>query len=197
MRGPRGAQVKTQEPELRANGPAGRLRRLVRRAPHARRAAVLVCIAIALAAVSNQLNPLGLPWLLPPSGRPGVPRAYERLLVEVKAAKARALLAAGRVVFVDSRDEKDFRRDHIPGAVSVPMRDWNRVWPKVRESLPRDGTYVLYCYGAKCGLSTRQGKRLLSLGYRHLRVLEYGWKEWVEAGAPTVKHPKGQERKKR
>jgi rhodanese-related sulfurtransferase len=53
--------------------------------------------------------------------------------------------------------------------------------------LPRDRTLVLYCYGKHCGLSTRQGKRLLELGYDKLMVLDYGWMAWTKAGYPTVR----------
>lgn len=168
---------------------------LAARVPHVVRAAVLVALAVLVAPVTNQLNPLGIPWLLPASGRPGIPRVYERRLPEVKAAKARDLLHQGDVVFLDSRDEKDYKLDHVPGAVNVPMRDWERAWPKMRDNLPRERTYLLYCYGAKCGLSTRQAKRMLGLGYTHLVILEHGWAEWTKAGYETVLHPKGQEKK--
>ncbi len=169
---------------------------LASRGPHVVRALLLIAAAVVLAAITNQVNFLGLPWRLPASGRPGIPRVLERQLVEVKAAQARALLQAGQVIVLDSRDAKDYRLDHIAGAISVPMRDWEKAWPKVKDALPKDRVYLLYCYGAKCGLSTREAKRLAVLGYPHLLILEHGWKEWQEAGYPTIAHPQGPEKKR-
>ncbi|MCJ7751932.1 MAG: hypothetical protein MUQ65_12690, partial [Armatimonadetes bacterium] len=94
-------------------------------------------------------------------------------------------------LFVDSRDAADYAKDHIPGAVNLPMRKWAELWPQAESQLPRDRTLVLYCYGAHCGLSTRQGKALLEEGYEDLVVLDYGWSTWTKYGQPTVRHPEG------
>ena len=162
------------------------------RFPHAARAAVLVAIALVLAAGYNALNPAGIRWGLSAGGRVGIPRAFESRLPQISAAEALPLLESGEAIFVDSRDEKDYRADHIPDAINVPMRDWNEVWPKAQSRLPRDATLVLYCYGFHCGLSTRMGKRLLELGYEKPVVLRRGWAEWKGAGYPTARKPEGE-----
>jgi len=161
------------------------------RFPHAVRAVLLVFLAVVLAAIGNQINPWGIRWEISPGGRVGIPRAFEGQLPEVPAKVALEMLQSGEVTFLDSREAKDYAADHISGAISLPIRDWAKVWPKAQRDLPRDGTYLLYCYGAKCGLSTRQAKRMLELGYQHVTVLEHGWKEWTEAGYPTQQHPEG------
>lgn len=165
------------------------VRRVVRRVRNGTRAAALVGVAVALAAVSNALNPLGIRWTAAPDGRVGIPRAFESRLPEIDVTKAFTLYRSGDALFVDSRDQKDYDEDHIPGAINIPMRRWDEVWPAMQFRLPKTRLLVLYCYGVRCGLSTRQGKRLLELGYEHLAVLDYGWKAWREAGYPTLKHP--------
>jgi len=161
------------------------------RLPHVVRAAGLLGVALAAAALFNALNPLGLPWLPSPGNRVGIPRAFEGRLPQIDAAQALTLYKAGEALFVDSRDAKDYERDHVPGAVNVPMRKWQEVWSAMEPKLPRDRLLVLYCYGAHCGLSTRQGKALLEEGYTDLVVLDYGWKTWTEHHEPTVLHPEG------
>ena len=161
------------------------------RFPHVVRAVLLVFLALVLAAIANQLNPRGISWTISPGGRVGIPRRFEGLLPEVPAKVALGMLQSGNVTFLDSREAKDYQADHIARAVSLPMHDWEKAWPQAQPNLPRDGRYLLYCYGAKCGLSTRQAKRMLELGYQHVTVLEHGWKEWTEAGYPTEKHPEG------
>ena len=166
------------------------------RFPHALRAALLLCLALLVAAVANAANPLGIRWTLSPGGRVGIPRTYEARLPEASAKEARAMFDAGTAIFIDTRDARDYQKDHIPGAVNLPMRDWQRAWSKVSASgeLPKEARLLIYCYGRKCGLSTRAGKRLLEEGYRHPIILEYGWTEWNDAGYPTVEHPQGRGR---
>ena len=161
---------------------------LIARFPHAARAAALVGVAFTIAAFCNAANPLGIRWFLSPDGRAGIPRVFEDRMPEVDAEEALEMWRSHQALFVDSRDAKDYQTNHIPGAISIPMREWNVAWPKTRHQLPRQATLLLYCYGGKCGLSTRMAKRLLELGYEKPVILEYGWKEWTEAGYPTV-HP--------
>ena len=162
-----------------------------RRLPHASRAAVLIVFALAIGAAYNVLNPLGIRWIRSPDGRVGIPRVFESRLHEIAAPEALKMLKAGDAIFVDSRDEKDYKKDHIPGAINIPMRQWAKLEADVTKRLPRDARLVLYCYGGACGLSTRMGKRLLELGYQHPIVLRRGWTEWTEAGYPTVQKPRG------
>jgi len=171
-------------------GSVSLVRWFLARLPHASRAAALAALALILAAVSNAAHPLGLRWLPTPDGRIGIPRAYESRLPEINAAEAFSIFQSGKAIFLDSRDAKDFAKDHIPGALNLPMRKWAEAWPKMQSQLPPEASYVLYCYGAHCGLSTRQGKRLIALGYRNLLVLDYGWKAWTAAGYPTIRHPR-------
>jgi len=165
--------------------------RVINRFPHALRAGALVVLALVGAAVYNTLNREGIRWGPSPDGRTGIPRIFESRLPEISAAEGLKLLHSGKAIFVDARDEKDYRKDHLPGAVNLPMRNWNQAWPQVGPGLPREARLVLYCYGGPCGLSTRMGKRLLELGYEHPIVLRRGWGEWTKAGYPTARRPKG------
>jgi len=169
----------------------GLSRLTLRRFPHAVRALALVSVALAAGAMWNARLPLGIPWLPSPGNRVGIPRAFESKLPEIDAAQALALYEASDALFVDSRDRKDYERDHVPGAISLPMREWVKLWPRIRDRVPRDRLLVLYCYGAHCGLSTRQAKALLEDGYEKLVILDYGWEAWTKAGNPTVRQPKG------
>ncbi len=167
------------------------LRGAALRVPHTLRAACLLLVALAGAAVYNAANPMGIPWGPSPGGRVGIPRAFESRLPQIDAAQALVLQEAGDALFVDSRDEEDYERDHIGGAVNAPMRKWVEIWPDIEPELPKNRLLVLYCYGAHCGLSTRQGKELLRQGYDNVIVLDYGWATWTEHGGPTVQHPDG------
>ncbi|HUU54793.1 MAG TPA: rhodanese-like domain-containing protein [Armatimonadota bacterium] len=148
-------------------------------------------LALGVGAIYNAANPLGIPWLPSSGNRVGIPRAFETRLPQIDAAQAQTLYETGDALFVDSRDAPDYAEDHIPDAINLPMRKWGKLWPKVESQLPRDRTLILYCYGAHCGLSTRQGKALLEEGYDKVLVLDYGWETWTKHGYPTVKNPAG------
>jgi len=167
------------------------VRWFVPRFPHAARAAALIVAALLIAAIFNAANPLGIRWRPAPDGRIGIPQAYESRLPQINAEKAFSLFQSGQALFVDSRDEKDYDKDHIPGAINLPQRKWVEVWPDMQSQVPRDKALLLYCYGGHCGLSTRQGKRLLSEGYENFLILDHGWDAWTEAGYPTERHPEG------
>jgi rhodanese-related sulfurtransferase len=163
----------------------------IARFPHVARAAALVALALLTAVVYNAFNPEGTRWTPSPDGRVGIPRVFESRLREISAAEALALLKAGDAIFVDSRDEKDYQKNHITGAINLPMRKWAEQEPRLSKLLPRETKLVLYCYGGACGLSTRMGKRLLEMGYQHPIVLRRGWTEWTEAKYPTARQPAG------
>jgi len=163
----------------------------VARFPHVARAAALVGLALLVGAIYNALNPEGIRWTLSPDGRVGIPRVLESRLPEISAAEALAILKAGDAIFVDSRDEKDYQKDHIAGAINIPMRKWAEQEQRVPKLLPREAKIVLYCYGGACGLSTQMGKRLLEMGYQHPIVLRRGWAEWTEAKYPAARQSAG------
>lgn len=172
-------------------GPAALIRWGARRFPHAARAGALVATALLFAAAANLVHPLGIRWRPSADGRVGIPRAYESRLPQIGVEEALSHFHSGQALFVDSRDEEDFDEDHIPGAINVPMREWNVIWPEMQSQVPRDRLLVLYCYGGHCGLSTRQGKRLIAKGYDRLLVIDHGWEGWTKAGYPTERHPRG------
>jgi rhodanese-related sulfurtransferase len=162
------------------------------RFPHAARAALLLLSALLIAAIFNAANPLGIRWTPTSDGRVGIPRVYESRLPQITVEQALALFESGETLFVDSRDRKDYEKDHIPGAINLPQRIWVEVWPEMQSQVPRDRTLVLYCYGGHCGLSTRQAKRLLAEGYENFLILDRGWDGWTEAGNPTHRQPDGE-----
>jgi rhodanese-related sulfurtransferase len=86
-------------------------------------------------------------------------------------------------VIVDPRSELEFKRGHIPGAISAPVRKilFNRA------PLPQDRNceMVVACmHGQRAMIS----KWLLGLhGYRNMAFLD-GWIEgWIKAGLPVEK----------
>jgi len=83
-------------------------------------------------------------------------------------------------VVVDTRSEFEFRRGHIPGAISAPVR-------KImlnRASLPQDKAreMVVHCEHGQRGALARFVLGLY--GYRNTVPLEGDLEDWKKAGLP-------------
>ncbi|MFP3939478.1 MAG: ArsR/SmtB family transcription factor [Thermoanaerobaculia bacterium] len=86
-------------------------------------------------------------------------------------------LRSGDVVLIDVRPEEEFQAGHIPGAVSVPLRDLET---KLGE-LPRGREIVAYCRGPYCLMSLDAVELLSARGFR-ARRLEEGVLDWRSRG---------------
>ncbi|NPV09269.1 MAG: rhodanese-like domain-containing protein [Anaerolineae bacterium] len=96
---------------------------------------VLLVVGIVLARSSGTGARAGA---APTSGGTSIPYP-EVLRVSVDEAKARH--DAGEALLVDVRSEEDFRRGHIPGAISLPLAELE---DRYRE-LPRDAEIITIC----------------------------------------------------
>jgi ArsR family transcriptional regulator len=90
-------------------------------------------------------------------------------------------LRDGGVMVLDVRPEDEFSLGHLPGAVSVPLREL-----KTRLSqFKRSQEIIAYCRGPYCVLSYEAVAALRRLGFK-ARRLEDGLPEWRAAGLPVV-----------
>ena len=97
---------------------------------------------------------------------------------------AMGLVNDPEVLVIDTRDEPDFRKQHIPGAVSLPYHEFNQRYPHFAESVSEARPLLLYCYGTGCGLAARVGKRLITRGYTDVTILRGGIEAWKAGNLP-------------
>ncbi len=84
-------------------------------------------------------------------------------------------------VWLDPRTDDEYRKEHIPGAVHLPMQ-------RVREDhsiLRQYDVIVVYGNDFNSPRATAVSKTLMELGHRDVRTLRGGLKAWKEAGNPT------------
>ena len=92
----------------------------------------------------------------------------------------RRRVRSGSVVVVDVRPSEEYRAGHIPGAISVPLKDLPR---RLRE-LPARKEVVAYCRGPYCLMAFEALRVLRGRGRRARRLVE-GFPEWRAAGLPV------------
>ena len=91
--------------------------------------------------------------------------------------------AAGETLtFVDVREESEFAKGHIPGAIhlgkGVIERDIEAKIPDPAKEL------ILYCGGGF--RSALAADNLQKMGYTNVLSMDGGWRGWTEAGLPVA-----------
>lgn len=92
-----------------------------------------------------------------------------------------------KAVIVDSRPVSEFRRGHIPGAISVPLEEIKGGNYSPLERLSPVKPLIIYCEGGDCLTSLNLARLLHGRGFGDLRVFSGGWAEWLAAGLPVEK----------
>jgi len=98
----------------------------------------------------------------------------------IPAERLKLLIDAGEnIVLIDLRPAQEFRRDHLPGARSIPLTEFARRFKEV----PQTGRVVLYC---ACELFQVAERALLleAQGYRNVFVMAEGYPGWLKRGYP-------------
>jgi rhodanese-related sulfurtransferase len=91
------------------------------------------------------------------------------------------LVREGAVTVLDVRPVEEYNAGHIPGALSIPLKDL-----KLHLSeLPRDQEIVAYCRGPYCVLSIQAVEMLRAKGFQAVR-LEEGIQDLRAMGFPIA-----------
>lgn len=91
--------------------------------------------------------------------------------------------------FIDARYEDEYEAGHIQYAALLPAQMFDTDIDhanSVMDSIPMDGTIVLYCVGGDCDASKNTAALLEQYGYMDLRIMGAGYEHWVAAGFETA-----------
>jgi rhodanese-related sulfurtransferase len=103
---------------------------------------------------------------------------------ETDVDKVKARLDRGeKVLLVDVREDSEFAKDHLPGAVHLGKGVIER---DIEELVPELGTeMVLYCGGGF--RSALAADNLQKMGYTRVISMDGGIRQWREKGYPLTK----------
>ena len=88
----------------------------------------------------------------------------------------------GRVHLIDVREKEYYEREHIKGAISIPLTELNM---RVSQCYNHGDEIILYCTDSECKLSPKGAKILDKKGFNKVLDYEGGLKEWKESGMPV------------
>ena len=91
--------------------------------------------------------------------------------------------ASEKLILVDVREDTEWARGHIAGAIHLGKGVIER---DVEQAIPDHAApLVLYCGGGF--RSALAADNLQKMGYTNVISMDGGWRVWVEAGYPTAK----------
>jgi rhodanese-related sulfurtransferase len=116
---------------------------------------------------------------------PGFLKLVEDAKSRVKEADFREIKkrldAREKLTIIDVREDNEWARGHLPGAVhfgkGIIERDIEHAFPD------KEATLVLYCGGGF--RSALAADNLQKMGYTDVISMDGGWRGWTEAGYPV------------
>ena len=95
----------------------------------------------------------------------------------------RRLDAGEKLALIDVREESEWGRGHLPGAIHLGKGVIER---DIEQRVPDAGAkLILYCGGGF--RSALAAENLQRMGYTNVESMDGGWKGWLDAGFPTQK----------
>lgn len=91
--------------------------------------------------------------------------------------------AGEKFILVDTREDNEWQRGHIPNAIHLGKGIIER---DIEAAIPdKSAPLVLYCGGGF--RSALAAENLQKMGYKNVVSMDGGWRGWTEAGFPTAK----------
>jgi len=109
--------------------------------------------------------------------------AKKRIKEDDVQTTKKKLDAGETMILVDVREESEWARGHIPNAMHLGKGIIER---DIEKAIPEKGaTIVLYCGGGF--RSALAADNLQKMGYSNVISMDGGWREWTQAGFPTIR----------
>jgi rhodanese-related sulfurtransferase len=86
-----------------------------------------------------------------------------------------------KFTLVDALAKDNYFREHIKGAISLPLAD---IEQGITKNLNQDDLIVTYCANFECQASTKAAEKLVWLGYKNVLDYKGGLKDYKEAKLP-------------
>jgi len=157
----------------------------------AREIIILLGVSVVLALTVNFISPRGIALIGQWDTAKGVitadpQMAEERKLQEIDSvAWAKEIYDKGHVLFVDARSQNNYEQGHIPGAVSLPLGQFDEMIESFLGKHALDQPMVTYCSGRTCEDSHHLARLLLEAGFTDVRVFIDGFPGWEAEGYPV------------
>jgi rhodanese-related sulfurtransferase len=109
--------------------------------------------------------------------------AKKRIKEEDFRETKRRIDVGEKMILIDTREDAEWNRGHIPGASHLGKGIIER---DIEKTIPdKDTEIILYCGGGF--RSALAADNLQKMGYRKVISMDGGWRGWTDAGFPVIK----------
>lgn len=85
-------------------------------------------------------------------------------------------------IIIDVLPKEHFDREHIPGAINVPLESKDFTALVARKAKNKAQDILVYCANTQCTASEDAAKKLTAAGYTAVHRFTGGLKEWKDSG---------------
>jgi len=96
--------------------------------------------------------------------------------------KVKRLVASGTITVLDVRWPDIYDQGHIPGALNVPLDDFEEEKEGLLSKVTPGDEILVYCASVACHDSHTFATRLIEMGFSRVAVYSGGFAEWEEMG---------------
>jgi len=97
---------------------------------------------------------------------------------KIKTSRVRELLKSD-TIFIDARHTRDFRINHLDGAINIPVDANDAVLRRTTTRMSKKAHIVVYCQSSGCKFAEKIAARLINEGFSDVSIYKAGWREWV------------------
>ena len=106
--------------------------------------------------------------------------AQEAGIPVVRPGEMRTAVEAGTHLILDARSMREYDQGHIPGAMSLPLRDFESVFPGIAPLIQPEDPLIVYCSGPLCDDAYLLAGRLREAGFINVSLYLAGWEGWSQ-----------------
>jgi rhodanese-related sulfurtransferase len=130
-----------------------------------RQAGLILLVSLIPAGLTAAFHPQRPPW-------------SQETLAPGEETLSTILTWGDSTLWVDARSAEEYESDHVPGAISLNLENWDQLFPKFLDRWIPEKKVVVYCSAATCELSREVAERLRKSGISSVFVLKGGWEAW-------------------
>ena len=168
---------------------------------------IILVASIVIGLIANFISPKGIALIRDDSNRYAIDTAnvkkgfdpkvrgklnkagfYEPVNIPVEVAKQ---LFDDNVIFIDGREDFEFKEGHVKGAVNIPYKTFKDKTKEekleIAKGLDKKQMFVSYCSSDSCEISIDNAYEMAKVGYDDVKIYLGGYKEWTKLGYPTEK----------
>lgn len=133
--------------------------------------------AILIVAMFSGLIQHPPPWDFAPGGGLRSAAEAEGFLL-IPPAELPEVLALQTRMLLDARTAAAFDVGHLPMAISMPLREFDEVYPQYAPILSPDTPLLVYCGNAACDEALQLARRLREVGHADVAIFLEGYEGW-------------------